>query len=664
MELHVDFETYSAVDLPKRGVDVYAKDATTGVHCIAYSFGEDYPVKVVFGDGLLSGGEEIAPVLEHVAAGGIVVAHNAAFELAIWNHVCTKKYGWPELRTENTRCTMAQAYALALPGSLEKLAPALGLELQKDMRGRRVMLKLSHVDDVGLPLAYADAPDDFEALYSYCANDVAVEMACDARMLKLSAAEQSLWVLDQKINNRGIPIDIATVNKSLLLIDAEQKRLDKAMVRATGGDVPSARSVAALAKWVASCGVAVDGLAKADILMLLDSDLPEDVRLALEIRQEAAKSSTAKLKAMHAFSSADGRVRGALQYHGATTGRWAGRSIQIQNFPRPRTHDASSDEAQEKCISEIVTLLAEGRHDEVDMQYGPPLSAVADAMRGMIKAPEGSRLVVVDYNSIEARVLAWLAGQEDILEVFKSGKDVYCHAAAGIYKREVTKKDKLERQIGKTCVLALGYAGGVGAFQNMARTYGVKVSDDEAEQIKKDWRDANPSIVSYWYALEEASLSAVRHPGEKFYAGADGRQVCFRKCGSALYCRLPSGRVLAYQYPEIRSKKMPWGSLKDTLYFKAVDGVTKQWAECDTYGGSLSENITQAVARDVMVTGLRNLEAAWYKVIFHVHDEIVAEMRYGKGSVEEMVSLMCKLDDWATGLPISAEGFEDERYRK
>lgn len=660
--LHIDFETYSAADLPVCGLDNYASDPTTGVHCMAWTF-DDELVWIDTPDSF--GGDEFKRVLDHVRNGGTVVAHNAAFELAIWNKVCVPKYGWPILSPKQMRCTMAQSYAMSLPGALEKAAVALGIPQQKDVAGARVMMQLAKPKVDGGFWTPEEAPEKFQRLYDYCKQDVEVERALDHRMMQLSEQEQRVWVLDQIINQRGIQVDLPAIENAIAMVEAEKARLDAAMLRATGGVVGKCTEVQLLVKWIKTQGVEITGLAKADVIDALKiEDMPAAVRKALLLRQEAAKSSTAKLTAMKNRASRDGRVRGCFQYHGASTGRWAHRGIQPGNLPRPRKL-TGDDDANVRLVYHINDLIARNQHELLDMLYGPTMDALADSVRGMITAGPGRELVAMDFSAIEARVLAWLAGQEEVLEIFRTHGKIYEHAASGIYRKDIKDVTKAERQIGKVAVLALGYGGGVGAFQSMARVYGVKVDDALADQIKKAWRESHAKIVQYWYDLENAAINAVEL-GTACKAGALGRQVVFKKNGSFLWCKLPSGRVLCYPYPVIKPIETPWGEMKDALHFMSVNGVTNKWEETKTYGGSLAENITQAVSRDLLAEAMLRLEDAGYPVVMHVHDEAVVEISQDAGEeiLQSIEHVMATVPEWAAGLPLSAEGWRAFRYRK
>lgn len=646
MKTHIDFETRSDIDLKKQGVYVYARSPFTEILCMAYKI-DGRQTKI------WKRGE---PFPSDIDMSSSFFAQNAPFEFEIWNEVGVKKYGWPELPIEKLYCTLAMALTHALPGSLEKMAPALGIEKQKDMAGNRVMLQLSRPRKILEDGSYiwweeADAPEKFEALYAYCIQDVEVEAEADERMLPLQPSERELWLLDHKINSRGIQIDIPSVKKAIDVIYDEKIRLDKEMQKVSNGKIASASASVQIKDYLVERGVDAESVTKSDVLDLLKlTNLPDDCRRILEIRQEGSKSSTAKLRAMLLRANADGRVRGCHQYHGAGTGRWSGRGIQTQNLPRPNL--------KQEDIEGVIANLHKGA-DYIDLFYGAPTSAISDCIRSLITAAPGKDLIVVDFAAIEARVLAWLAGQEDVLEIFRTHGKIYEAQAAGIYNVRFEDVTKDQRQIGKVAILALGYQGGVGAFQSMAKNYGVVVSDKRADEIKVAWRKANPKIVQYWYDLDNAAVQAVLNPGKNFKAGHIERQVTFRVAGSFLMCRLPSGRILYYPYPKIEVNKFG----RDSVTYMSED-VTGKWVRMSYYGGLAAENITQAVSRDLLAEAMLNLEKEMYEVVMHVHDEIVCEVDKKFGTLKNMITIVCKLPAWAKDLPIASEGFRAKRYRK
>jgi DNA polymerase len=687
MVLHIDFESASACDLRAEGLARYMEDLSTVMHCMGYAFDDEEPELWIAGQPLPQ------RIADHVEAGGLVYAHNAAFELGAWNHVMGPSFDWPRLRPEQVRCTMAMAYAMALPGALENAAPALGIEQRKDAVGKRVMMQLCKPRDDGRLWRPEDDPAKFEILYAYCKQDVVVERALHQRMLELSPDEQKLWQLDYKINQRGVAVDIPAIRRAIKLVEAEKTRLNGEMLKATGGVVGSCSEVQLLVKWIRLQGVEIKGLAKADVLDALADNLhslPANVRQALLLRQEAAKSSTAKLVAMEQRANADGRVRGTKQYHGAATGRWGGRGMQTDNFIRPRKGIEPAD---------IDAIIANYESPEyLDMMYGPVMDAVADSMRGLIVAKDGHDLLAVDFTNIEGRVLAWLAGEQWKLDAFReydagTGPDLYILTYArsfGIDHKGITKKDP-RRTIGKVEDLAFGFQGGKGAWRTMSRNYPdtPHLDDAEVDEVKDGWRAAHPRIKAYWFALQDAFKAAMTEGGVHS-AGHKDRQVHFRVDGSFMWCKLPSGRVLCYPYPWLgraytitkggKQKKVSERTLaeweakewrvtrtdEECIWYMSVDSVTNKWVETDTYGGSLANNVTQGTARDLLAHSMFNLESSGFPVVAHIHDEAVVEIASScdADTLGRIETLFAKTPAWAAGLPVSAEGWRARRYRK
>lgn len=305
----------------------------------------------------------------------------------------------------------------------------------------------------------------------------------------------------------------------------------------------------------------------------------------------------------------------------------------------------------------------ESLRNQIEIFYGKPTDVISDCLRGFLIPDEGFEFIAADFAAIEARVIAWLAGEESILEIFRTHGKIYEDAASKIYKVPMAEVSPSQRQIGKVAVLALGFGGGKDAFTRMGKGYGVTVSEKEAEVIKTAWREANPEIVSYWSALEWAAKKAILNKTKKFSAGFKGREVTYLAKGSFLFCRLPSSRVICYPYPELREVMTPWGQTKEGITFMA-EGLTRKFERHKTFGGSLAENVTQAVARDLEAEAMLRLEERHYPVVMHTHDEIVCEVKKGFGSVDEMVEIMTEIPTWAKDLPIKAEGWRGNRYRK
>lgn len=700
---HIDYETRSKVDLRKTGLYVYAQHPSTEVLCMAYAFDDEEPHLWTPANAFPM------RLMAHIIGGGICVAHNSQFERVITKYVM-KQYYMPEVPIEQWRCTMVMAYAMSLPGSLEEAAKALGLNLGKDLEGRKLMLKMCKPRKVlcsckgdddncivcgGNPeVTWWDDAELHKRLGEYCKQDVKVEREIEKRVLQLRDSELKLWFLDQQINDTGVYIDKRLCDAALKVVEDTMKALNAELKAIAGCET---MEVSQLAKWVGSqLNRPVPSLNKEAILTMLSSlELPDNVRRALELRQEAGKTSTAKVSKMLEMRGEGGRMRGNLQFHGAGTGRWAARGAQLQNLPRPKIKD----------VNGAIKLIIDTKdYKWVDLMYGQPLGVVSDCIRGMIGCEPGKVMLSADFSNIEGRVLAWLAGQHNKLDAFRAfdagtGPDLYLVAAAGIFGCSI--EDAMEfRQIGKVAELSLGYQGGPNAFAKMAGNYGLHIGKHydivwenahaehkhtaltgyelrgkaadmtreawlAAEVIKVAFRAFNDKIQKYWYLLEEAATRAVQNPGSlQKVVGQNMPEISYKVSGSFLFCRLPSGRTICYPYPTIKPQKTDWGTVRQVVVYKCVDAITRKWGDKHFYGGLAAENITQAVARDVMAEAMVRLDEGYYDIVNTVHDEIICEMPKGSVNLECFIKLMEESPAWATGCPIAASGWMGERYKK
>jgi DNA polymerase len=658
--LHVDFETYSECDLAKAGAYAYAAHPSTDILCMAMAVDDMAPVLWLPGQALPEW------LYEHVLLGRRVVAWNAPFERLIWRHVGVAKYGFPVLDDAQIWCAAAQGANMALPRDLGGAAAALGAAAQKDSNGRRVMLKLSKPrkptkHNPATRWTPENAPEDFATLYEYCRQDVRAERDICGRLYALSDAERRMYLLDQVINDRGVRIDRSLISAAQAVVEQTLTVLDAELAALTGGEVTAATQTAKLVTWLYRNGVMTDSVAADVVTGLLEraERFPPAAVRALEIRQEAAKSSTAKLVAMLVAAGADDRIRGSLLYYGAKrTGRWSGRLHQPQNFPR-------GDEAILDDVAGAVAALMTGNADHARLLYGNPMLVVSTCLRLCMWAAEGHDMMAVDFANIEGRVLAWLAGEHWKVQAFRdydggTGPDLYKATYARCFGIDVDAVTKPMRQVGKVIELACGYQGWTGAFQTFAKLYGIKVSDDEAAKLAGAWREAHPAIAGrqngLWARLNDATLQAVATPGRRVTVCP----VTWLCSGGYLWCRLPNGRVLAYCQPTIEQNDRG----EPAVHFWGEDSYTRRWQKQSGYGGLWTENIVQAISRDLLAEAMLRLEAAGYALVLTVHDELVAEVPHGFGSVPEMESIAAELPTWATGLPVAAAGWRDRRYKK
>lgn len=644
MNLVIDYETRSRVDIKTAGMYRYAEDPSTEVLCLAVKADEHEPVLWVPGDKLRL---FACPTITSNALWCLVnmaetiTAHNSGFEAAIWREIMVKRHGFHPIQASKWCCTAAKAASFALPRSLGMACEALGLSQQKDNAGYRVMMKLCKPNRKG---EWNEDPADFAALARYCVADVQAEHELDKALYDLPPTEQKVWQLDQEINDRGVLVDVAGCKNLIGKVAEKETELMLECQALTGGIGP--RQVAAMGSWLKGQGVELDTLDKAAVLKGLGYATGPAKRV-LEIRQLLGKSSVSKLEAMLAMACQDGRVRGTTLYHGASTGRWSGKGIQPQNLPR----DSMLPPDVERVL-ELDTPCIELLYDHIH-------PTASRCVRGMIQAKPGHVLLVADFSAIEARVLAWLAGEEKTLKAFREGLDLYKVTASFIYKTPYEKITKRQRQVGKVAVLALGYQGWLGAFTVMAKGYDVEVDEEQAKEIILAWRASNPNIVKFWAGVEKCALQAVKH-GKPFAYGS----VKYGVRDRFLHCRLPSSRLLSYMDCVPATITTKFGVEKEVLSFMGMDAVRNKWMRMNTYGGSLVENVTQAVARDLLAEAMLRVSAKGYDIVLHCHDEIVAEVPEAKANLKDFIDTMAEVPAWAVGCPIGAEGWVARRYHK
>jgi DNA polymerase len=647
--LSIDFETYSAVDLTRAGVYKYAADPSTGIWCMAYAF-DDEPVQ------LWDEREPIpARVIEHLHRNGVFRAWNAQFERVVWDHCLMPIVGMAPGQ-HSWYCTAAEAAAMSLPRHLGKAAEVLGVTA-KDSEGAQLMRKMSVA-------GYEPTEDELQRLFDYCKNDVVVEREIFKKTRRLDSTEQNVYWLDQRINDRGVAIDRPLVIAARRIVSQEVAKAGQTLFDLTNGEVGKATQVPALKRWLKDRGIETKSLNKATVHELLTTGtIPDDVRDVLLARQDAGKSSVAKLDGMLTVAGDDGVMRGLLLYHGASTGRWAGKLVQPQNFPRGTV----------KVTPEVLDRIRAGTAN---------MAEVSSALRGMLIAKPGKRLYVADYSAIEARVLAWVSGDAPALEDFRAGRDPYKVMATYIFGCTYDEVTPEQRQTGKAAVLGLGYQMGAKKFVSAAwDVYQVRVDPEQSPGIVKAYRALHPAVKTFWSDVQNAAMDAVRNPGATFLAG---RYVKFVMKGQFLWCILPSKRPLCYPLPKIVMGIPPWEREKieageitvaeaervEQLSFGAEVGPSRQWGRETTYGGKLTENIVQAISRDIMADRMRAVEAAGFEPILSVHDEVISERdARDSGHGDEVfnglyLAGLTMTPAWAEGLPLKVEGWHGTRYRK
>lgn len=637
------------MQLPDTGVYVYAAHPDTDIWCMAWAFDDEEPE-------IWTPGEKLpARVAAHIDGCGMLRAHNAQFERILWREVMVKKYGAPPIADDQWYCSAAEAAAMSLPRNLDGLAKALGVAQTKDTEGHNLMMRMCRprkINDDG-SLVWWDVPDRLERLYEYCKQDVRTEQEVSKCLRRLDPAERDVYLLDQRINDRGVKIDVELVRAAKDVADEGIRRANAHLCDLTGGEVTTVSNHGRLLKWLNENGQPTESVDKPSVAAMLETDLSEKVRHVLQVRTDAGRSSIAKLDTMLAYAGRDDRARGMLLYHGASTGRWSGRGPQPQNFPRGTVAD----------VEDFISLVQSRAYDTINL-LEHPLTVVSSMLRSMMTAGAGHVLIAADYSAIEARVLNWLAGQQDVTDLFANGADVYKRNATAMYKVDYADVTNGMRQAGKLQELGCGYGmGAIKAVSAGKTAYGLTLTEADAKELVDNYRSTHQHVVNFWYDTERACIEAIAKPGVPVVFGGHGNLRVF-VAGKYLYICLPSKRPLVYPAPKVVEGETPWGAMKDQVEVSAVDTFSRQWGRVRLYGGLLVENVVQATARDIMAHGMLELEKAGYPVVLTVHDEIVCEVPEGFGSVEEFENILSTPPTWAVGCPISAQAWKGARYRK
>jgi len=647
--LSIDIETFSDIDLGKCGVYRYTDSPNFDILLFAYSIDEG-PVELVD----LANGEEMPEeIVEAILCSDIIkTAFNANFERVALMRFLSRKLGKDVyLNPTSWRCSEVQAAMLGLPLHLEGVAKVLMLGVQKMSEGKPLIryfcipCKPTAANGGRTRNLPSDAPDKWELFKQYNIRDVEVELEIRKKIkdYPIPESEQALYVLDQRINDRGFRADMDFVMQA---ISCDKQFTVSATERAyelTGLENPN--SVSQLKDWLSDRGVEVESLSKKNVKELV-SETEGEVEEALKLRLLMAKTSVRKYEAIERAVCSDGRVHGLFQFYGANrTGRFAGRLVQVQNLPQNHLVD----------LKLARDLVKEGRFDDLQMLFGNTPGVLSELIRTAFIPKEDHRFIVADFSAIEARVLSWLAGEKWRLEVFQSHGKIYEASASQMFHvplEEITKGSPL-RQKGKISELACGYGGGVGALKSMGALE-MGVEEDELQGLIDNWRRANPHIVNFWWEVDKMAIKAVK---ERTRTRTHG--IIFTYKSGMLFVTLPSGRDLVYVKPKLMLNKFG----REGLTYEGI-GTTKKWERIETYGPKIVENIVQASSRDLLAEAMLRLDKAGFAIVAHVHDEVICEVPMGESSVEEVCSIMSESPKWSEGLPLDADGYECDFYQK
>ena len=656
--LHLDFETYCEIDVRQVGAHRYARHPSCEVLILCYKIpSKQKQFWLPHRDGL----ELPADLTEYIEVDeGTLTAHNASFEAQVWQHVLVARHGAPRVALRRWRCTAARAAAAGMPRALANLGPALRLNVVKDREGTRLINifckpRKPSKNNASIRTYPDDKPEEFASFVNYCGTDVDTEEAADAKLPDLSLNEWRVYRHTEVMNDRGLPLDMPAVRAGFEVLQVLEKNVVRKVEALTGGIRPTQRDKM-LEFFNTLGGLELENMqAKTikDLVLLQGDKLEPKTKELLELRIEGGKASTKKLKKMLQVVCEDGMVRGAFLFYGAHTGRFAGRLIQPQNFTR--------GEYSPQQLEDLFELIMKRDAELIEMFHDWPIDALAQGMRGYIKAPLDKKFVVVDFSAIEARVLVWLARSMKTLALYHQNADLYKLLAVKLYKlASVNDVTFMQRKFSKDLYLGSGFQLGWRGFVMNCLKRGIVISDDEAKAGINVYREDQPEVVDMWADVERCAIEAVATDATQS-APVILRNISFFVKGVWFCIKLPSGRLLRYPYPEVQNTVRYNKPVKKLTFRTEIKG---KWVREGTYGGKLVENIVQAIARDLMVEGCLNAESKGYAVIGTVHDELIAMVDKRFGSADELVEIMRQKPRWAGDCPVNAEGWQGGRYRK
>jgi len=665
-EIHLDFETFSEMKFGRSKLAVgsrrYAAHHSTLVLCLGWAIDDERPRIWIPSD------PPPPRLFDAIATKGATVhAWNAGFEMAVWEEVCVPRMGWPEIPFEAWRDTAAVAMAHALPWKLEETLKALGLP-GKDPAGDRLVSKLcaprrsskANSDNRWTP---ATKPADFHALYEYCMTDVERERSVldELPYPDLSPEELFAWRETMLLNRRGWPVDLESVERMIDVLEQDRKRLLAELVKITDGELTSAAQVAKSLAWLRDRGAHLDDYRKDTVEAALKTELPPECRRVLEIRQHLAKSSVKKYEAISWRASEDGTIKDLIAYHGASTGRDAGRGVQIQNFVRKNiTSSEDHDDINLAVETAVRALKTERPLDAIEILYGEVTTFAAKMSRPMLVASEGHELFAGDLSQIENRTVLWLADCPFGIDVYNRGLDEYRTFASGFYNVDYGDVTPAQRQHCKGAVLGCVFGMGWKTYIAQAIAFGQEPpTEAKARETVDGYRAQYPEVVDLWRGLNRAAMEAIERRGRSRY-----QKITFEYDDDFdfLFMILPSGRRLSYYRPRVRLMETPWGAMKETVTAMGM-GTNFKWERRKITPGRWTENAVQAIARDVMFFAVRRIIEAGYLQVGRVHDEIISQRLLGEGDLDEYVGFMTN-PPWMRGIPITADGWKGTRYRK
>lgn len=641
--LSIDIETYSDVDLTKCGVYAYSDSPNFEILLFAYAFDEE-PTQIVD----LACGEQLPERVLGVLEDPTITkaAFNAQFE-----RTCISKYLGRRLSPNGWQCTAVQSAMLALPLSLDNVGEVLNIQRKKLKEGTDLVrffsmpCKPTKANGGRTRNRPEDAPEKWERFKTYCIRDVDAEREIRQKLWKfpIPESEMELYRMDQEINDRGILVDQQLVENAVLCDNQYRQMVTARAYELTGLSNPN--SPAQIKGWLAEHGVEAEKLDKKTVKGLI-SETDGEVLEVLKLRLLMAKTSVKKYEAIERSVCSDGRVHGLLQFYGANrTGRWAGRLVQVQNLPQNHIPD----------LELARSLVKEQRFEDLDLLFDSTPEVLSELIRTAFVPKPGCRFIVADFSAIEARVLAWFAGEQWRLDTFAEGGDIYCASASKMFGVPVVKHgvNGHLRQKGKIAELALGYGGAVGALTSMG-ALDMGIQEEELQPLVSQWRNSNPHITKFWWEVDAAAVKAVKERTEVVLGN-----LCFTYRSGILFVTLPSGRKLSYIKPRMTQNRFG----RESLSYEGV-GESKKWMRIETYGPKLVENIVQATARDLLAQAMLRLRNQGFEIVMHIHDEAVLEVPEGVSGVEEICQIMSEAPDWAAGLPLRADGYECAFYKK